>query len=75
MTYESQLQKLRIHYRKYGNLPTYDNMRGIFGCKSKSTAYYAINRLISAGFLKRSKQRLIPGPKFDEMSFFNSRVF
>lgn len=72
MTYESQLQKLRIHYRKYGNLPTYDKMREIFGCKSKSTAYYAINRLITAGFLKRRKQQLIPGPKFDEMSFFNS---
>lgn len=74
MTYESQLQKLRIHYRKYGNLPTYDRMREIFGCKSKSTAYYAINRLITAGFLKRRKQHLIPGPKFNEMSFFN-RVF
>lgn len=72
MTYESQLQKLRIHYRKYGNLPTYDKMREIFGCKSKSTAYYAINRLITAGFLKRRKQQLIPGPKFEEMSFFNS---
>ena len=72
MTYESQLQKLRIHYRKYGNLPTYDKMRDIFGCKSKSTAYYAINRLIAAGFLRRRKQQLIPGPRFDEMSFFNS---
>ncbi len=72
MTYESQLQKLRIHYRKYGNLPTYDRMREIFGCKSKSTAYYAVNRLIAAGFLKRRKQHLIPGPKFEEMSFFNS---
>lgn len=72
MTYESQLQKLRIHYRKYGNLPTYDRMREIFGCKSKSTAYYAINRLISAGFLQRRKQQLIPGPRFDEMAFFNS---
>lgn len=72
MTYESQLQKLRIHYRKYGNLPTYDRMREIFGCKSKSTAYYAINRLVASGFLKRRKQQLIPGPKFDEMSFFNS---
>jgi repressor LexA len=72
MTYESQLQKLRLHYRKYGNLPTYDRMREIFGCKSKSTAYYAVNRLIAAGFLRRRKQQLIPGPKFDEMSFFNS---
>lgn len=72
MTYESQLQKLRIHYRKYGNLPTYDRMREIFGCKSRSTAYYTVNRLIAAGFLRRNKQHLIPGPKFDEMSFFNS---
>ena len=72
MTYESQLQKLRIHYRKFGNLPTYDRMREIFSCKSKSTAYYTVNRLIAAGFLKRRKQQLVPGPKFHEMSFFNS---
>jgi len=72
MTYESQLQKLRIHYRKFGNLPTYDKMREIFGCKSKSTAYYTVNRLIAAGFLRRRKQHLIPGPHFEEMSFFNS---
>jgi len=72
MTYESQLQKLRIHYRKFGNLPTYDRMREIFGCKSRSTAYYTVNRLIAAGFLRRRKQQLIPGPKFDEMSFFSS---
>ena len=72
MTYESQLQKLRIHYRKFGNLPTYDRMREIFNCKSRSTAYYTVNRLIEADFLKRQKQRLIPGPKFDEMSFFHS---
>ena len=72
MTYESQLQKLRLHYRKYGNLPTYDKMRDIFGCKSKSTAYYAINKLVRAGFLKRHKQSLLPGPRFEEMSFFHS---
>ena len=71
MTYESQLQKLRVHYRRYGNLPTYDKMRDIFGCKSKSTAYYAVNRLIAAGFLRRNKQKLTPGPKFEEMSFFS----
>jgi len=72
MTYESQLQKLRIHYRKFGNLPTYDRMREIFNCKSRSTAYYTVNRLIDAGFLKRRKQKLIPGPRFEEMHFFNS---
>lgn len=72
MTYESQLQKLRIHYRKFGNLPTYDRMREIFGCKSKSTAYYAINRLVASGFLRRNKQRLMPGPNFEEMAFFHS---
>lgn len=72
MTYESQLQKLRIHYRKFGNLPTYEKMREIFGCKSKSTAFYTINRLIASGFLRRNKQKLMPGPNFEEMSFFNS---
>lgn len=72
MTYESQLQKLRQHYRRYGNLPTYDNMRSIFNCKSRSTVYYTVNKLIRAGFLKRSKHQLLPGPRFEEMSFFNS---
>ncbi|MBN2306406.1 hypothetical protein JXD20_00290 [Candidatus Peregrinibacteria bacterium] len=71
MTYESQLQKLRMHYRKYGNLPTYDNMRSIFHCKSRSTVFYTVNKLIRAGFLKRRKHQLIPGPKFEEMSFFS----
>lgn len=69
MTYESQLQKLRLHFQRYGNLPTYDKMRDILGCKSTSTAYYKINKLITSGFLKRRKQKLIPGQKFDEMVF------
>ena len=66
MTYESQLQKLRNHYQQFGNLPTYDKMRQIFGCKSKSTAFYTVNRLITAGFLQRSKSQLLPGRRFNE---------
>jgi len=47
-------------------------MRSVFNCKSKSTVYYTVNKLIRAGFLKRNKHQLIPGPRFEEMSFFNS---
>ena len=72
MTYESQLQKLRLYYRDHQKLPTYDEMRNLFGCKSKSTAYYAINKLVSAGYLKRKKQRLIPGPHFMTLPYYKS---
>ena len=67
MTYESQLQKLRNHYRQYGNLPTYDHLRSIFNCKSRSTAYYTVNKLIRAGFLRRKNHQLLPGPRFEQM--------
>lgn len=72
MTYESQLQKLRLHYRDYKKLPTYEEMRNIFGCKSKSTAYYAINKLITAGFLKKVKNRLVPGKNFMTLPYYKS---
>lgn len=72
MTYESQLQKLRLHYRDYKKLPTYEEMREIFGCKSKSTAYYTINRLIRAGFLKKVKSRLVPGKHFSSLPYYKS---
>ncbi len=72
MTYESQLQKLRVHYRDYKKLPTYEEMRTIFGCKSKSTAYYAINKLVTAGFLKKVKNRLVPGENFLSLPYYKS---
>lgn len=72
MTYESQLQKLRSYYYRNGDLPTYDEMRQLFLYKSKSTAYYAINKLVSAGFLRRKKHRLMPGRNFEGMPFFKS---
>jgi len=72
MTYESQLQKLRLYYREHQFLPTYNEMRQIFGCKSKSTAYYAINKLVAAGFLKKKGQKLIPGPHFMSLPYYKS---
>lgn len=72
MTYESQLQKLRLHYREFKKLPTYEEMREIFGCKSKSTAYYAINKLVSAGYLKKVKNKLVPGKYFMSLPYYKS---
>ncbi len=72
MTYESQLQKLRLHYREKGFLPTYEGIREIFGCKSKSTAYYTINKLVTAGFLRKVKGKLIPGPNFMSLPYYKS---
>lgn len=72
MTYESQLQKLRIYYKVYQQLPTYEEMREIFGCKSKSTAFYTINKLVSRGFLKKKNQKLIPGKYFNALPYHKS---
>lgn len=72
MIYESQLQKLRLHYREHKKLPTYEEMRNIFGCKSRSTAYYAINKLITAGFLKKAKNQLLPGKNFTSLPYYKS---
>ncbi|MBN2087950.1 translesion error-prone DNA polymerase V autoproteolytic subunit [Candidatus Peregrinibacteria bacterium] len=72
MTYENQLQKLRNYYRRNNDLPTYDEMRELFQYKSKSTAFYAINKLITAGFLKRKGHKIIPGKNFLGMPYFQS---
>ncbi len=72
MTYDSQLQKLRLYYKEHQKLPTYEDMRHLFGCKSKSTAFYAINKLVSAGFLKKKGQKLIPGPHFMSLPYYKS---
>ncbi len=72
MIYESQLQKLRLFYRENKELPTYDAMRQLFGCKSKSTAYYTINKLVTAGYLKKKNQKLIPGRKFMSLPHYRS---
>jgi repressor LexA len=72
MTFESQLQKLRNYYRKHGDLPTYDEMRDVFNCKSKSTAYYTINKLVTGGFLRRKNHKLLPGRNFTGSPYFQS---
>jgi repressor LexA len=72
MLIESQISKLRRHYRQSGSLPNYDSLRRVLGYKSKSTAYYLVNHLIRLGVLRRKDHKLFPGPNFQSIPFFRS---
>ncbi len=72
MLIESQISKLRKHYRKSGSLPTYDQLCEVLGYKSKSTVYYLANHLIRLGVLRRKDHKLFPGPNFQSIPFFRS---
>lgn len=72
MLIETQVEKLRSHYRKCGTLPTYDEMKNIFSYKSKSTIYYLMNRLVREGILRRKDHKLLPGKNFRGFPYFQS---
>ncbi|QQR83483.1 repressor LexA [Candidatus Peregrinibacteria bacterium] len=69
---KDKLSTLRNFHKEHGYLPTYEHMRTLFNYQSKSTAYYAINRLIDQGYLRRKSNKLEPGENFDGLPYFES---
>jgi len=54
-------EKLREYYLKAKRMPTYSEMLGIFGLRSKNAVHKRIAALVAQGFLEKdSKCRLLP---------------
>lgn len=49
---------LKNYYSEYQSLPTYEEMRDLFGVASKNTVSYRINKLVESGFLLKDGLRL-----------------
>lgn len=61
----SHLEQLRKYYDEHGVFPPYSTITTLFGYKSKSTAWMAIDRLIEAEYIDTTpERRLKPGKRF-----------
>lgn len=50
--------KLALFYGEKGRIPTYEEMKDIFGVASKNTVAYRVNKLLESGFLIKNGMRL-----------------
>jgi repressor LexA len=49
-----KISQLRAFYRQEGRAPSYSEMAGLFGYRTKSAVYKPVNRLIDLNYLTRS---------------------
>lgn len=62
---DQAVKKLRFFYRQQRRLPSYGEMRELFGYSSKNAAVYLVNKLIKAGILEKDeKGKLLPKTLF-----------
>lgn len=60
--------KLADFYDRRARLPTYQELAGLFGFKSKNAAYKLAQKLIDAGLIRRdSSGKLVPRAAFSEL--------
>ena len=70
---KQKLSRIRKFYDQNKIMPTYDEICGIFGFKSKNAAFKLVNKLVDEGFIeKMDKGRLKPGGNFLGIPLFNS---
>jgi SOS regulatory protein LexA len=59
------LQTIRAFYRSKKRMPSYAELSGIVGFRSKNAAYKLVTRLIDGGWIEKdSSGKLLPGPLF-----------
>jgi repressor LexA len=56
--YMQDSEKLMTFYADTGRMPTYEEMKKIFGVASKSTVAYKVNKLLEEGILEKNGSRL-----------------
>lgn len=63
---EETIVPLRRFYREHGRMPSYGEMKALYGYASKNAAYYLADKLVAAGILIRDEAgRLLPvGKRF-----------
>lgn len=52
-------QELSAFYTENKRMPTYEEMKGIFGVASKNTVAYRVTKLVESGFLTKSGSKLM----------------
>ncbi len=52
-------EKLSVFYTENRRMPTYEEMKSIFGVASKNTVAYRVNKLLEEGFLLKEGSRLM----------------
>lgn len=58
---ELEVAKIADFYREYKRMPSYEELKGVLGYKSKGAVSYFVDKLISKGFIgKDDTGRLIP---------------
>jgi SOS-response transcriptional repressor LexA len=57
----SETDKLISFYDEHERVPTYEEMKKIFGVKSKNTVAYKVKRLVDEGVLIKEGRRLVMG--------------
>src|SRR3989338_5691952 len=68
-----KLGRIRQYYRQNKIMPTYEEICGLFGFKSKNAAFKLVNKMADEGYIaKMEKGRLKPGHNFLGLPLFNS---
>ncbi len=52
-------EKLSAFYGEFRRMPTYEEMKSIFGVASKNTVAYRVNKLLEEGFLEKNGNKLM----------------
>jgi SOS regulatory protein LexA len=53
MRLEEKVRGMRAFLRREGRLPGYEEMCGLFGCRSKNAVFQAIARMVRLGYLRK----------------------
>lgn len=70
---EDYLKQLMTFYSSKKRMPTYSEMMGLFGFKSKNAVYRLVQKLLDAGTVaKDAMGRLLPGDLFNEVPLLGS---
>lgn len=59
-----RLRRLKTYYRKYKQLPSFDEATKILGYQSKSSVHRYFNKLIDKKYLKKEDGKYIPTSRF-----------
>jgi repressor LexA len=51
-------EKLSVFYTEHKRIPTYEEMKSLFGVASKNTVAYRVNKLLDSGFLIKEGNKL-----------------
>jgi repressor LexA len=67
MEIEERFEKLKTYYDKHQVFPSYEKIASLLSLKSKSAAYYVVNKLVESGKINKDKRGVLSFKNFIEI--------